>query len=77
MRATTARVSVVLSRVAHAGHVGNALSICQKGGGGRNQNGRKERKTKGCGVKEPVSRWAGAHVCTQKTAIFSPKRRGS
>ena len=40
-------------------------------------NGRKERKTKGCGVKEPVSRWAGAHVCTQKTAIFSPKRRGS
>lgn len=45
--AEAARVSCLLSRVAHAGHVGTAPSICQKGGGGKT---RLEGKTKDCGV---------------------------
>ena len=86
MKAAAAPVSRLLSRVAHAGHVGNAGSICQKGGGGEKQDwkGRKGRqKAVGSVLPRgervfgaPVSAWAGARPCIQKIKLMSQGKKG-
>lgn len=78
MKAAAAPVSRLLSRVAHAGHVGNAGSICQKGGGG-GETGleRKKGKTKGCGVGTAQRRASlrGTSLCLGWSPSLHPEKK--